>query len=44
MMANGVVCAEGSPDELVKQAAQENLEEAFVVLTGQGEETKRSAA
>jgi len=44
MMASGVVCAEGSPEELVKQAGQENLEEAFVVLTGQSEETRRSAA
>ena len=44
MMAGGVVCAEGSPAELVARASQPNLEEAFVVLTRQNEETKRSAA
>jgi sodium transport system ATP-binding protein len=44
MMADGVVCAEGSPLELVERAKEKNLEEAFVVLTGQKEETKRSAA
>jgi len=37
MMADGVVCAEGSPGELVARAQQPNLEEAFVVLTGQKE-------
>lgn len=33
MIAGGVVCADGTPAELVKAAGQPNLEEAFVVLT-----------
>jgi len=37
IMADGVVCAEGSPEELVKQTGQPNLEEAFVTLTEQNQ-------
>ena len=37
IMADGVVCAEGSPAELVNQTGQPNLEEAFVVLTEQNQ-------
>ncbi len=44
MMADGVVCAEGSPDELVRRAGQPNLEEAFVVLTGQSDHAERKVA
>ncbi len=43
MMANGVVCAEGSPKELIDQAKQPNLEEAFVALTGQKEQNAKDA-
>lgn len=39
MMADGVVCAEGAPQELVERTKQPNLEEAFVVLTGQEEKS-----
>jgi len=44
MMADGVVCADGSPAELVALAGQANLEEAFVVLTGQQAAAERNAA
>jgi len=44
MMADGVVCAEGSPKELIEQASETNLEEAFVVLTGQKDTHGRTAA
>ncbi|NVJ98311.1 MAG: ATP-binding cassette domain-containing protein [Alphaproteobacteria bacterium] len=33
MIAGGVVCADGTPAELVEAAKQPNLEEAFVALT-----------
>lgn len=33
MIADGVVCADGTPEDLVREAGQPNLEEAFVVLT-----------
>lgn len=39
MIADGVVCADGTPAELVAQAGQPNLEEAFVSLTS-GHERK----
>jgi len=45
MIADGVVCADGTPAELVAQAGQPNLEEAFVVLTKSASERgERSAA
>lgn len=44
IMSDGVVCAEGSPAELVELAGQPNLEEAFVVLAGQTEKLERTAA
>ncbi|MFC4348461.1 ATP-binding cassette domain-containing protein [Kordiimonas lipolytica] len=33
MIADGVVCADGTPADLVREAGQPNLEEAFVALT-----------
>jgi sodium transport system ATP-binding protein len=33
MVADGVVCADGTPKSLVEQSGQPNLEEAFVALT-----------
>ncbi len=33
MIADGVVCADGTPADLVREAGQTNLEEAFVALT-----------
>lgn len=33
MIADGTVCADGTPDDLVAQAGEPNLEEAFVTLT-----------
>ncbi|UTW57171.1 ATP-binding cassette domain-containing protein [Kordiimonas sp. SCSIO 12603] len=44
MMADGVVCAEGSPQELIAKSGQPNLEEAFVVLTGQKDHQERNVA
>jgi len=44
MMADGVVCADGTPSELVALAKQANLEDAFVVLTGQQGSAKRNVA
>jgi len=34
MIAEGVVCAEGTTESLVKHSGKENLEEAFVSITG----------
>jgi sodium transport system ATP-binding protein len=34
MVADGVVCADGTPAELVARTGEPNLEEAFVALTG----------
>lgn len=42
MIADGKVCADGTPDALVAQAGEENLEEAFVSLTARASE--RTAA
>jgi sodium transport system ATP-binding protein len=36
-VAQGVVVAQGSPDELREQAGEANLEDAFVKLIGTGE-------
>ncbi len=44
IMAEGIVCAEGSPAELVEKTNQPNLEEAFVALTGVSEKLGRTAA
>ncbi|WP_417449701.1 ATP-binding cassette domain-containing protein [Kordiimonas sp.] len=45
MMAEGLICADGSPQTLVKESGQPNLEEAFVALTNEAINTaKRSAA
>ncbi|PCI62243.1 MAG: ABC transporter [Kordiimonadales bacterium] len=44
MMAEGVVCAEGSPAELIARAGEVNLEEAFVKLTGQEDNGERKVA
>lgn len=35
LIADGVVCAEGTPKDLIAQAGAENLEDAFVTLTNQ---------
>jgi len=37
IMADGKVVAEGSPEELCRQAKQENLEDAFILLIGTDE-------
>ncbi len=42
MIADGKVCADGTPDALVAHAGEENLEEAFVSLTARASE--RTAA
>lgn len=36
VMAHGVLCAEGTADELKKQAGADNFEEAFIKLAGEG--------
>jgi len=41
IMADGIVCAEGSPAELIARTAQPNLEEAFVVLVEQSQKNNQ---
>jgi sodium transport system ATP-binding protein len=38
IMANGVICAEGTTESLIAQADKENLEEAFIHLADMSEE------
>jgi sodium transport system ATP-binding protein len=39
VIAHGRVAADGTPDELREQTGEQNLEDAFVALTGEKQET-----
>ena len=40
VIAQGTVVAEGTPDELRRQTGHDDLEDAFVALTGLGDEER----